>query len=117
MEWRLKEGDYVPNEQGGLEQLEGIQALRQRVLFRLQARRGAFPFLPELGSQLYRLLREKRTEREALALRYVTQALEEERDVKVNRVELEMEGENRVRLKTYLDWQGTPLRIETELRE
>ena len=53
MELRLEQGDYVPNGAGGFQRLEGAEALLQRVLFRLTARRGQFPFLPELGSRLY----------------------------------------------------------------
>lgn len=59
MELRLEQGDYVPNGAGGFQRLEGAEALLQRVLFRLTARRGQFPFLPELGSRLYQLGREK----------------------------------------------------------
>ena len=75
MELRLEQGDYVPNGAGGFQRLEGAEALLQRVLFRLTARRGQFPFLPELGSRLYQLGREKPSAREALALQYVTEAL------------------------------------------
>ena len=52
MELRLREGDYVRDELGGVERLTGGEAVLQRALFRLSARRGAFPFLPELGSRL-----------------------------------------------------------------
>ena len=45
MELRLEQGDYVPNGAGGFQRLEGAEALLQRVLFRLTARRGQFPFL------------------------------------------------------------------------
>ena len=34
---------------GGLAETEGSEALLQNVLFRLTARRGSFPFWPELG--------------------------------------------------------------------
>lgn len=44
----LRNGDYVPDGRGGLRQAEGQEALLERVLFRLTARRGTFPFLPEL---------------------------------------------------------------------
>ena len=50
MELRLEQGDYVPNGAGGFQRLEGAEALLQRVLFRLPARRGQFPFLPELAA-------------------------------------------------------------------
>ena len=55
----LRGGDYVPDEMGGLRTVEGAEEVLQRVLFQLQARRGSFPFLPELGSRLYLLPREK----------------------------------------------------------
>ena len=41
MELWLKNGDYVPDGKGGFVQLEGEEALLQRVLFRLCARRGS----------------------------------------------------------------------------
>ena len=59
MELMLRDGDYVPDGAGGLRTVEGADALLQQVLFRLQARRGGLPFLPELGSRLYLLTREK----------------------------------------------------------
>ena len=88
MELRLEQGDYVPNGAGGFQRLEGAEALLQRVLFRLTARRGQFPFLPELGSRLYQLGREKPSAREALALQYVTEALVQEPDLAVMGAEL-----------------------------
>lgn len=54
----------------------------------LTARRGQFPFLPELGSRLYQLGREKPSAREALALQYVTEALVQEPDLAVMGAEL-----------------------------
>ena len=47
----LRNGDYVPDGTGGLRRTEGREALLEQVLFRLTARRGTFPFLPELGSR------------------------------------------------------------------
>ena len=40
MELWLRDGDYVPDGRGGLVRSEGAEALLQRVLFRLCARRG-----------------------------------------------------------------------------
>ena len=65
MELKLEQGDYVPDGAGGFETLDGAQALLARVLFRLTARRGQFPFLPEMGSRLYLLGRERPSAREA----------------------------------------------------
>ena len=52
----------------GLSAAGGAEALPSAGAFRLTARRGQFPFLPELGSRLYQLGREKPSAREALAL-------------------------------------------------
>ena len=74
----LRDGDYVPDGQGGLRRAEGTDGLLQRVLFQLSARRGSFPFLPELGSRLYRLTQEKPGARAALARQYAAEALAEQ---------------------------------------
>ena len=75
MELLIRDGDYVPDGSGGFLRLEGAQELLERVLFRLVARRGGMPFLPELGSLLHTLGREKPSERRGVAMQYVTQAL------------------------------------------
>lgn len=85
MELLIQNGDYVPDGRGGFRRAEGTQELLQRVLFKLTARRGSFPFLPELGSELYRLTRGKPSAWDSLARQYVTQALEDE-DVAVEDV-------------------------------
>ena len=59
MENLLRDGDYVPNGFGGFTRLYGTQEVLARALFRLTCRRGSFPFLPELGSRLQELGREK----------------------------------------------------------
>ena len=72
---KLVNGDYMA-EGSGIVRLYGLQALLAQVLFRLQCRRGSFPFLPELGSALWTLGREKEADRPALARQYVVQALD-----------------------------------------
>ena len=83
MELKLVNGDYVPDGAGGMVRLFGAEEVLARAIFRLTARRGAFPFLPDLGSRLHLLLREPPSARQALAAQYAAQALEEERDLKV----------------------------------
>ncbi len=78
------------------------------MLYRLTARRGALPFLPELGSRLYLLGREKPSARQALAAQYVAEALRDETDLAVRSVELVQNGETGL-LTVYLDWQGETL--------
>ena len=108
MEWKLIEGDYVPDGTGGLTALSGGEEVLARVLYRLTARRGALPFLPSLGSRLYRLGRERPSERPALAAQYVAEALEEEPELSVQSVELVQTGENGL-LTVRLDWRGEEL--------
>lgn len=69
-------GDYVPDECGGIVVLEGVQALLQRALFCLEVRRGSFPFLPELGSRLSLLGKEKPSAWRSVATAYIQEALE-----------------------------------------
>ena len=108
MEWKLEAGDYVPDGMGSLTSLSGGEEVLARALFRLTARRGRLPFMPELGSRLYLLGRERPSARQALAAQYVTEALREEPDLSVREVELVQEGETG-RLTVYLDWQGEEL--------
>lgn len=75
MENLLRNGDYVPDGFGGFVRLTGDEALLARALFRLTCRRGRFPFLPELGSRLWELGKEKPSGRDAAARLYAQQAL------------------------------------------
>ena len=73
---RLKDGDYVPDGLGGVQHLTGQESLLARALFCLTCRRGAFPLLPELGSRLCLLGREKPAARTMAARQYAQEALE-----------------------------------------
>ena len=114
MERRLSQGDYVPDGGGGLTALGDGEEVLARVLFRLTAHRGAMPFLPELGSRLYQLGRESPSARQALAVQYVAEALREEKDLKVEDVELVQTGETGF-LSVRLNWQGKPFAAEVAL--
>ncbi len=105
MELLLKDGDYVSDGAGGQVRLEGEEALLQRVLFRLTARRGGFPLMPELGSRLYALGQERGGWRLPAARQYVVQALQEE-PVAVETVALTDAGDGRIRLETVAVWDG-----------
>ena len=72
-------------------------------------------FLPELGSRLYQLGREKPSAREALALQYVTEALAQEKDLAVLRTALTQEGAGAAVLQVELEWRGAPLAIQVDL--
>ena len=49
MSLKLGDRDYVPDGNGGVASGRGGEELLDEALFRLAARRGSFPFLPELG--------------------------------------------------------------------
>ena len=72
---RLEKGDYALRGNTCVP-LRGQEAAFADALFRLQCRRGSFPFLPDLGSRLWRLGLERRTDRIALARQYCAEALE-----------------------------------------
>lgn len=110
----LENGDQVPNGAGDFCRAQGAQALVQRVLFRLCARRGSFPFLPRTGSLLHRLGREKPSARAALCERYVHQALEEE-NVQVTGVSYEESGQAQARVTVSLLWQGEGLQVSAQI--
>ena len=112
----LRGGDYVPDEMGGLRTVEGAEEVLQRVLFQLQARRGSFPFLPELGSQLHRLPRCRASQRQGLAEQYVAEALAGEDGLSIESVELAGDGD-RALLTVRLTWNGTGLTAAVALEE
>ena len=114
MERKLINGEYVPNGAGGLTTLEGAQEVLARVLFRLTARRGGLPFLPNLGSRLYQVLREKPSARQALAAQYAAEALEEEPGLKLDQVEWQDTGDGG-RVVVRLDWRGETLTAQVDL--
>lgn len=110
MEPRLKNGDYIPDGLGGVVRCEGAEALLERVLFRLIARRGGLPFLSQLGSRLYLLSREPAAQRQSAAQQYVAEALAEE-PVSVTDVELTPRGDGFAYLTVWLDYKGTELSV------
>jgi hypothetical protein len=108
---KIRDGDYVTDGLGGLERVEGSQELLQRVLFKLTARRGSFPFIQSLGSTLYTLGSLPARQRQAGAEAAVMQALEDEKDLKVEQVKLDGD-----RLSVFLNHQGQKLDLELTLQ-
>jgi phage gp46-like protein len=111
----MDQGDYVLDGNGGLVAVTGQAEVLQRVLFLLTARRGAFPLLPELGSRLYQLCREKPSARGTLAAHYAAQALAGEDALEVTGAEVTELAEGRLRVRVNLQWQGEPLTAEVEV--
>lgn len=110
MELELRDGDYVRTDGGGLRRVTGQEALLQRVLFRLTARRGTFPFWETLGSRLWQLGRMTSGVRLSAARQYVAEALEEEPGLTVENVSLS-ENDGRGFLTVELTWEGEPLSV------
>lgn len=82
-ELKLRNGDYVADGVGGAQRVKGREALLQRVLFKLTARRGGFPFVDGLGSTLYALGSVPAAQRESAAKQAVAEALAEEKDLRI----------------------------------
>ena len=100
---------------GGLRRVGGREALLQRVLFRLTARRGSFPFREDLGSRLWELGRVSAPERRSAARQYVTEALEAE-PVSVEDVDLEQGRDGTAAVTVYLRYEGEDLPVTVEVR-
>ena len=93
MELKILNGDYVPSEIGGFETVSGYEEKLARILYKLSCRKGGFAPDAKLGSMLHTLLREKRGNREALARKYILEALEDEKDVVMTALSVsDMEG-------------------------
>jgi hypothetical protein len=99
---KLRDGDYCPDGLGGFQRAEGWEGVLERVLFLLTVRRGSFPFLPDMGSRLYLLPREKPSARSSLGASYAAEALADE-DVTVTGADWDQEMGS---LTVYLTWQG-----------
>ena len=111
----LRNGDYVPDGTGGLGRAEGEAALLERVHFRLTARRGTFPFLPELGSRLWQLGQLPAARRQSAAEQYVAEALAAEPGLTVEQVVLAESGGGRAQVTASLTWRGEALSVTVEV--
>lgn len=114
-ELMLRGGDYLPNGKGGFAVCTGDEALLQRVLFKLTARRGAFPLLPNLGSRLYLLSRCALGERESLARQYAAEALADEPELTVAGVTLTETDSGAAALRVELERQGDAMQVTVEV--
>lgn len=115
MELMMRNGDYVAEGGSRLCRVSGQEALLQRVLFRLTARRGSFPFWETLGSRLWQLGQLPAAARQSAAKQYVTEALAEEKNLRVESVTL-TERSGRATLLAELSREGEPLSVRVELR-
>lgn len=114
MENLLRNGDYVPDGFGAFTRTQELQELLQRALFRLQCRRGSFPFLPELGSRLYELGKEKPSVRDALARQYAAQALEG-MELRVADASVTATADDHAGVRIELDYCGQKTSVEVTI--
>jgi hypothetical protein len=115
MELMIRDGDYVSDGAAGLCCVQEQEALLQRVLFRLQARRGMFPFCDTLGSRLWQLGQLSAAARQAAAKQYVAEALAEEQGLRVEHVVLVQDGEDGI-LNAELSYEGEKMSVTVKLR-
>lgn len=116
MALELRNGDYVPNGVGGLRRVSGREALLQRALFRLTARRGTFPFWEDLGSRLWQLGQVPAAGRQAAAQQYVAEALADEKGLVVENVELAAGPDGRAALTAELSYAGEKLPVAMNIQ-
>ena len=106
MEFALIGGDYKPDGRGGFTALHGPEAVLQRALIRLNARRGCLPWLPELGSRLHTLRTAHPGDWESCALAYVTEALAPEEELRVDAVSVRQPEPGRLNIEALLSAGG-----------
>ena len=109
---QLRDGDYRLDGSGGFAVSQGAEEVLERVLFQLTARRGAFPLLPQVGSRLYLLLREKPSRRDSMGASYAAEALADEEEVQVTGA---VWNEAARHLEVELLWRGERLRAAVPL--
>ena len=114
MELLLRNGDYVPDGRGGFARVTLGEELLQRVLFKLTARRGSFPLIPELGSRLFELPRYKERQWESAARQFVSEALKDERELTVEDVMVVPSGDC-LMVTVSLSYHGETLNITVEV--
>ena len=110
----LDERDYVADGNGGVTVVRDGEALVNEVLFRLAARRGSFPFLPELGSRMGQLRREKPSAWETLAQQFAAEALAGLDCVAGTGAAVRQE-QDALSVTVKLLWQGTALSVTAQL--
>lgn len=109
---QLRDGDYRLDGSGGFAVSEGASEVLERVLFQLTARRGKFPLLPQVGSRLHLLLREKPSARGGMGASYAAEALAGEEDLQVTGA---VWNEAAGHLEVEMLWQGESLRASVPL--
>lgn len=106
MAMKLINGDYVKNIWGGFETVTGAQEILDRALFKLRCRRGGFALMPQLGSRLYLLGREKNDNLNSAARQYIIEALADETQIEVSDVSTVKNTDGSISVKAELVFLG-----------
>ena len=114
MELELKNGDYLADGVGGLRRVGGREALLQRVLFRLTARRGGLPLWGAPGGRPLGAGPGPPPPRRSAARQYVTEALAEE-PVTVEDVTLYQGRDGGAAVTARLRYEGEDLPVTVEV--
>ena len=112
-ELKIRAGDYISHG-SSLRRVDGSEGLLQRVMFKLTARRGKFPF-QELGSRLWQLSHVPAAQRQMVAKQYVAEALADE-ELEVEAVTLEPRGDGTMNLTAELRCQGETLTVAVNIQ-
>ena len=115
MAMQLVDGDYIPDGHSGFKTVFGIEEILDRVLFRLTVRRGSFPFLPDLGSRLHLLGREKASARLNAAKQFVLEALADETCLELNSVHLSDLDNGKLILTVGFTYDAQQFALTTEI--
>ena len=114
MELKLKNGDYIPDGAGGFVRCTGAEALLAEALFRLTCRRGSFPLLPDLGSRMHELTREKPGAIRSAARQWAIEALQD-MDLTVTDVTVRTTGHDLAEILVHLTAAGQRTTLEVTI--
>ena len=106
----LENGDYVADGKGFLQKDD----ILCEALFRLGCRRGSFPLMPEMGSRLYLLSREKPSARNMAARQYAVEALEG-LNAEVEDATVLMGADGTAQVTVMLRYEGETLSLEVKV--
>ncbi len=116
MELKLANGKYIQGNYQGLEQVDEMEELLQRLEMKLITRRGAFIPLPEYGSRLHLLSQEKPSNRQSAARQYVLEALADETDLELDSLKLISKTDGDVQLSLSFTYKEKySVNVETDI--
>jgi len=114
LELEVINGNYRLCDRGDLATVEGQQETIQRIMMRLQARRGGFYPMPDFGSRLYTLLGMKAGDRHGAARQFVYEALEKE-NCRILQVQCSEPDADSLLVKVWLDISGQQVELSMRI--